>query len=302
MHNSHVVDDNHSEVSLNAQDVTNPDKPPWGLLVAGLLLLLSYYATWLGAHAIIFSLGIAHIKAGSFFKSIYPLLALLLGHFLVFISIWLLLRARYGLRLKSLGWYWPENLRMKTYKAPEDYYSPRRIGLLLAFTCAALSKWPIVLIPGPSTRFGDDMFKSSTTEAGYLLLAILTAPLIEELVYRGICYPAVLKFFNRVAFLQQKIFKGFAKTDGLLASTALSIMVIALLFTLAHINQYSSSAGRNWGQIIGVFISGICFTSLRAYTKSLLPCFVSHTIANATNLIPYTIMKLGILPREVFNI
>lgn len=85
-------------------------------------------------------------------------------------------------------------------------------------------------------------------------MATFTAPLVEELVYRGVLYPAFKKSFGTFA----------------------AIFLVTILFSAVHVPQYLPS----YGTILVITILSLVLTVIRAYTKSLLPCFVIHTLFN----------------------
>jgi membrane protease YdiL (CAAX protease family) len=87
-------------------------------------------------------------------------------------------------------------------------------------------------------------------------LAVLTAPFVEELIYRGILYSP----------LQRAVGVPFA------------IVIVTLLFTAVHVPQY-------WGTpstIVLLTLLSLILTVIRARTGNLLPCVILHTVFNAT--------------------
>ncbi len=91
------------------------------------------------------------------------------------------------------------------------------------------------------------------------VLAVATAPLVEEIVYRGVIYSA----FERIG----------GKPAG--------ITVAALIFALVHVPQY-------WGSVaaITVIVSlSLVLTFLRAWTGTLLPCVATHLVYNGVQAI-----------------
>jgi membrane protease YdiL (CAAX protease family) len=85
-------------------------------------------------------------------------------------------------------------------------------------------------------------------------LATFTAPLVEEVIYRGILFSA----------LQRS------------AGVVWAVLLVTVLFAGVHFAQY-------WGSPGSIFL--ICFLSLvltllRYRTKSLLPCIILHTLIN----------------------
>jgi membrane protease YdiL (CAAX protease family) len=104
----------------------------------------------------------------------------------------------------------------------------------------------------------------SSQIAKYLVagVAVLTAPFVEELIYRGMFY----------AGLRSRL------------PESVSILVVTLVFAIVHIQQYWGA----WSALIGLTTLSFFMTVIRAKTKSLLPCVVIHQINN-------TIGGLGIL-------
>lgn len=101
----------------------------------------------------------------------------------------------------------------------------------------------------------------SSTAAVYAvaIMATLTAPLVEEVVYRGILYSA------------------FQRTFGIPAA----VVFVTIIFASVHFVQY-------WGSPSTIFL--ICFLSLiltlvRVYSKNLLPCIILHTVINGVQSI-----------------
>ena len=86
-------------------------------------------------------------------------------------------------------------------------------------------------------------------------LAVFTAPLVEEVVYRGVLYSA------------------FQRSIG----TAAAVVLVTLLFALVHVPQYYPS----FSTIFLLTLLSLILTLVRVYTGNLLPCIVLHTIFNA---------------------
>jgi uncharacterized protein len=86
------------------------------------------------------------------------------------------------------------------------------------------------------------------------IMATFTAPIVEEVVYRGVLYSA----------LQRTVGVWFA------------VFLVTLLFAVVHVPQYLPDF---------VAISMICLISLvltliRVWTKNLLPCIILHFVFN----------------------
>ncbi len=85
-------------------------------------------------------------------------------------------------------------------------------------------------------------------------VATFTAPFAEELVYRGVLYSALQKWFGlRAGFLS-----------------------VTILFTLVHVLQYYPS----YSTIFLLFLLSLTLTAIRVKTGNLFPCIVLHTLFN----------------------
>ena len=86
------------------------------------------------------------------------------------------------------------------------------------------------------------------------ILATFTAPLVEEVVYRGVLYSA----FQRAM------------------SPSLAIAVVTALFALVHFPQYWPS----YSTLFLLTILSLALTIIRARSGNLLPCIILHTLFN----------------------
>lgn len=98
----------------------------------------------------------------------------------------------------------------------------------------------------------------SSRAAVYIVafLATFTAPLVEEVIYRGILYSA------------------FQRTIGVTGA----VVLVTVLFAGVHVPQY-------WGSpstILLICILSLVLTLIRVRTKNLLPCIALHTVFNGT--------------------
>ncbi|MGI8555216.1 MAG: CPBP family intramembrane glutamic endopeptidase [Pyrinomonadaceae bacterium] len=85
-------------------------------------------------------------------------------------------------------------------------------------------------------------------------MATFTAPLVEEVIYRGVLYSSFQKRF------------GVSK----------AVFLATALFALVHVPQYYPNAAT----IISICVLSLVLTLIRAKTKNLLPCIVLHTVFN----------------------
>lgn len=228
----------------------NPDDPGWGVTQAVLV--------WLTSVALLFLVPLIAIIPYVIYKVsqtgskdalgtdpnlvFISILAVLPAHILTFVAVWLVVTNR-GRRpfWQTLGWAWPRN------------FGPwKAVGLavlLLAF--GGLITW---LVGGSETQLDQIINSSLKARFATAFLAAGTGPLIEELVYRGVLYPA----------LQRVIGMGWA------------VLVVSTLFAGVHLLQYFN----NIGVILVIAILSVSLTLVRARTGSLLPSFVMHTVFN----------------------
>lgn len=101
------------------------------------------------------------------------------------------------------------------------------------------------------------ILKSSRT-AVYVVafMATFTAPLVEEVVYRGVLYSA------------------FQNSLGV----PTAVLITTFLFALVHVPQYWGSPGT----IFLICMLSLVLTLIRVRTKNLLPCIALHTVFNGT--------------------
>lgn len=85
-------------------------------------------------------------------------------------------------------------------------------------------------------------------------MATFTAPLVEEVVYRGVMYSA------------------FQRTFGVSGAVGM----VTFLFAAVHVPQYWGSPGT----ILMICLLSLILTLVRVKTDSLLPCVILHTIFN----------------------
>ena len=131
------------------------------------------------------------------------------------------------------------------------------------------------------------------------IFATFTAPLVEELVYRGLLYSAFQRAF-RMAFLSDLLAEwlpwfgyigllliallvpviGFLEKIQQKYAREVAILFVTLLFTLVHVPQYSLNGRPDMAAIVTLLLLSLTLTLIRARTGNLLPCIVLHTIFN----------------------
>ena len=113
------------------------------------------------------------------------------------------------------------------------------------------------------TKGSESLEESHISLWGSIVSLVVVAPLTEELLMRGL------------------ILRGFLSHY----STRKAILVSAVLFGLLHLNPW---------QFIAATILGILFAWWFIETRSMLPCFFGHALANALPLTVTTIFQLEI--------
>ena len=178
------------------------------------------------------------------------------GHILILLASWAVV-TQFGRRpfLATLGWGWG-----KLGVVGGLLLVPVSIGAIFMISLLAQ-----LVLPEAETTLFIQMLRASDL-ARYLIagLAVLTAPFVEELIYRGMLYSG----------LRSKLPVG------------LSILIVGSIFTLVHVQQYWGA----WASLVGLTTLCLILTGIRAYTKSLLPCVVIHLVFN---LIGATSILLG---------
>ncbi len=99
------------------------------------------------------------------------------------------------------------------------------------------------------------VLKSSRTAVILVaLIATFSAPIVEEIVYRGVLYSAFQRTFN----------------------SAIAVGLVTLIFAGVHVGQYIP----DYATILSVTILSLLITLVRAKTDNLLPCIAIHMAFN----------------------
>jgi hypothetical protein len=106
----------------------------------------------------------------------------------------------------------------------------------------------------------DEMLESSTAALfTTAFLATATAPLVEELVYRGMLYPALRRA----------------------AGAAFAVAAVTFLFSLVHVWQYQTSPGT----IAAIVLLSLALTIVRAASGRVLPGIIIHLVFNGVQVV-----------------
>ena len=99
----------------------------------------------------------------------------------------------------------------------------------------------------------DEIFAPQNWSLAYVFIAVILAPLVEEITFRGVAFGALL-------------------SRGL--SPAAVVVLSSLAFAISHL-QYSPAA------MFVVFLSGVGFAVLRLMSGTVIVPMVAHAVANA---------------------
>lgn len=258
MENIESVEDGPTPPDASLQRPNSPDNPSWGSAVGlGVWVFSVAMVIFLPS---IFLLPYVFTRGPSFSANaellefvtkdptaiIVQMSAIIPAHLLTLLLAWAVV-TKMGRQpfFESLGWH-GGGVKAWHYVAMLVAF----LGLVAAVTS---------LLPLKEDEL-ERIIRSSRT-ALYLVaaMAVLTAPLVEEVVYRGVLY------------------SGFRKQLGTLAAVAL----VTILFTAVHIPQYIENPGKI--AVLGSLSLGL--TMLRAFSGSLLPCFILHLLVNGLQAI-----------------
>ena len=235
-----------------ASSVENPENPPWGVPAAIVVWLLSIALLFVVPNLFVAPYVAYHYRgrpapteqillADKTFVLLF-VSGWLPAHFLTLAVIWALATRMGKLSLKQVfGWDWTPNFGIW-----------KSTGIALSLFVVA---WLTTALFGGKETDLDRILQSSRAAALVLaFLAVATAPLVEEFIYRGLLYSA----------LQRAIGRLFA------------VIVVAAMFAGLHIWQYR----QNIGAILSISVLSLALTVVRARTGRLLPCYIIHVVFN----------------------
>ena len=167
-------------------------------------------------------------------------------HLLTILLVWLVVtEGRKRPFWKTIGFEWP----------------PMASPLVSTLACILIAGSLFVIGALVTSIWGGsktdlDLLVESSLPARFAtaFVAVFTAPLVEEMIYRGVVYSAVEQALGR----------------------AVAIGAVSLLFAGVHVFQYKN----NIAVIIVITLLSFTLTFVRAYTGKLLPSFVIHLVFN----------------------
>jgi membrane protease YdiL (CAAX protease family) len=173
---------------------------------------------------------------------------------------------------ETISWSWPD--------AVDPWTRALRIGAIVLLAVALLALgWLITWKLGGGETQIDQLIKSSfAARITTAFLAAATAPFVEEVIYRGVLYPAVDRAFGALWGVLAASLGMSMKLRSLdrAFGTVWAVLVVSVMFAGVHVIQYSN----NLGVIAVISMLSITLTLVRAYTGRLFPCFLIHLVFN----------------------
>lgn len=235
-----------------SSETIDPNNPPWGIAQAlltwvtslALLLVVQFVAgiLYILYRTIVFGTDNPETLSADKNFIFISILAIFPTHILWFVVIWLVVTNRGRQPFwQTLGWSWPEN------------FGPwKSIALAVGLLVVG---WLMTQFFGGGETPLEQLIKSSyKARVATAILAVATAPLVEELLFRGVLYAA------------------FQRALGVYGA----VVVVSGLFAGVHVFQYYN----NLGVIAVIFVLSFALTLVRARTGRLLPSFVMHLVFN----------------------
>jgi membrane protease YdiL (CAAX protease family) len=242
--------------------VVDPDRPRWGPVAGILVWLLSVGSTILIpalALSIYLLISIARgmpapateLEVGQWAMSpgslVVQVWANLPAHVLTVAVCWLVV-SRSGARtfLSAVGWGWAGR---------PPFYWVAMSGLIIVILFFAKFVTHRFLPEAEESPF--DVLLSSTFSVKLALaaVAVISAPFVEELVYRGVLYAGLRSKLGPVS----------------------TIIIVTLLFSAVHGAQYRGK----WASMADLTLLSLALTMMRTASKSVLPSVMLHLIFNA---------------------
>ncbi|MEP7037393.1 MAG: type II CAAX endopeptidase family protein [Acidobacteriota bacterium] len=248
--------ENYSEVNpqtVFSNENPTPNNPPWSSLAA--------FFVWFASIAFIILVPILfvipylaqqpnllsdRIKAAEFLQNdptalLLSIIAVIPAHILTLVLAWAVVTKLNKFSFfETLGWKW-------------GGFNVWNCLLILAviFIVAAVTSY---YVPEQDNDLLRILRSSRAAVFVVAFLATFTAPLVEEVIYRGVLYSAFQKNFGVIA----------------------GVVLTTLFFALVHVPQYYPS----YSTIFLIVLLSLVLTLIRVRTKNLLPCVILHMIFN----------------------
>ncbi len=227
--------------------IPTPNNPPWSSWMAIVFWLISVFSIII--FPVFFLIPYFALNPITSLENIQNdptaiilnVLAVIPAHIFTIIVAWFIVTKNKKFSFKqTLGWS-PDNFRW-------FYYILILVGF---FAIAGVVNY---FIPEQDNDLLRILRSSRTVVYVVAFLATFTAPLVEEVVYRGVLYSAIQRSIGVIG----------------------AISIVTALFALVHVPQYWGSPGT----IILICLLSLVLTLVRVSTGNLLPCIILHTIFN----------------------
>ncbi len=235
----------------------SPDNPPWGswaafgVWVASVALViicpLIFVLPYIASVGILndreqFQLAVKTDPTAVFLQ----IIGIIPAHLLTLALAWFVVtRGRTFSFKEMLGWEWNG---FRVYHA-----------ILISVGFYGLAIIALLIFGDVENEF-DIMLKSSRYIVYVVaFFAIVTAPIVEEVVYRGLMYSAFQRTLGKVA----------------------GVLLVTFLFALVHGAQYSVGGQPDYAVMSVLLLLSLTLTVLRAKSGNLLPCIVLHIVFNS---------------------
>lgn len=210
---------------------------------------------------------------------LWQIIGALPAHLLTLLLVWAVV-TRVGKRpfWSEVSWGWGDVRNL--YAAGVAFVGA--LGLL--YLSARLAN----KIGGGETMIDKLVDSSRSSRFVLAMIAALSAPLVEELVYRGILYPATQRGVARIG---RRVLPAPERNDSIqMTSAVIAVLFITFVFAGVHYAQYKNSLG----VVAAISLLSLVLTSTRAITGKVLPCFVIHLVFNG-------VQSLGLVFFEQIN-
>jgi membrane protease YdiL (CAAX protease family) len=275
------LDEPRLQTPRTPDDRIDPDNPSWGVFSA--------FSVWFASLLLVVFVPLVFLIPYASYRGISPsspdymqvltqfamsdkgavlvqVTALLPIHILTVLLVWAVV-TRFGKQSfwQAIGWGWARGFRL---------WSCIGLGVLLFIVASVIAKW---LGADTPTQLEQVVNSSYAARIAISILAVGTAPFIEEFVYRGVLYSALRR---GVATLGAAILGLFSVQLEPRAKERIgvvgAVVLVLGLFTLIHVPQYWP----NLGVIAAVGLLSLVLTVVRAYSGKLLPCIAIHLVFN----------------------
>jgi membrane protease YdiL (CAAX protease family) len=96
-----------------------------------------------------------------------------------------------------------------------------------------------------------------------MFFGVLIAPLFEEVYFRGLMYPVLVRAF---------------RSAGATLAVSVAVIITSAAFALVH----GAQLGFSWPPLLVIFLVGLVLTLVRAHTRSLAATWLVHVSYNST--------------------